>query len=189
MATDVRRRWYLLGLVLFLAGAGLSWIVVRDRVTRDSRERAQIEGDAVSLSQSIHFGAEPRDVDAAWAKRKPLYDDAMLAKLRDALNAFVEFEVAEFGDAKDVYLSGVRPETPSEAARAAHERLRTAFPSHADEIIKQFRDGVVEAAYRASPKVAHGFDPDLPRYDALYDDLVANFLPQARARIEELTKR
>ena len=34
-----------------------------------------------------------------------------------------------------------------------------------------------------------GIDPELPRYDQTYDDLVANFLPKARAPNDEMTAR
>jgi hypothetical protein len=190
MSADDRRRWYVFGTLLVVAGAGLSWILVRPMLLRGAQERAQIEQDAVSLSQFLtyDFQVEAHVEDEAWGKRKPLYDDAMLARLREALNAFVDLEVAQYGDAKDIYLSGVRPENPSDAARAAQARVRAAFPTHGEEIIRQFKEGVLEKAYKASPVVGGGVDPDLPRYDATYDDLVANFLPKARARIEEMTK-
>jgi hypothetical protein len=191
MDTDDRRRWYVFGLFLVLAGAGLTWILVRPAVLRGAQERAQIEQDAVSLSQFLayDFQVEEHAEDAAWGKRKALYDDEMLARLREALNAFLDLEVAEYGDAKDIYLSGVRPENPSDAARAAQAKVRAAFPTHGEKMIQQFKDGVLEKAYKASPVVGGGVDPDLPKYDATYDDLVANFLPKARKRIDEMTTR
>jgi hypothetical protein len=159
-------------------------------VLRGAQERAQIEQDAVSLSQFLRydFEVEPHAEDEAWGKRKPLYDDEMLARLRAALEAFVDLQVAEYGDAKDIYLSGVRPEKPSDAARAAQTKVRAAFPTAGEKMIEQFKDGVLEKAYAASPAVGGGVDPDLTRYDATYDDLVANFLPKAKARIAEMTK-
>jgi len=186
-----RRLGYVFGLLLVVGGAGISWIVARHAFTHAALERAQIEEDAASLAQFLRydFQVAPHAEDPAWDKRKPLYDDAMFARLRDALNAFVDFEVAEYGDAKDVYLTGRRPEVPSDAARAAQEELRAALPSQADAIIKQFQDGVLEQAYKASPKVASGVDPDLPKYDEIYDDVVATFLPKARARIASMTSR
>jgi hypothetical protein len=191
MSKDDRRGWYVWAMLLLVAGAGLSWILVRPMVLRGSQERAQIEQDALSLAQFLRydFQVDAHVEDAAWMKRKALYDDEMLVRLRDALHAFLDLEVAEYGDAKDIYLSGVRPENPSDAARAAQKKVREAFPAHADEIIQQYKDGVLEKAYKASPAVGGGVDPDLPKYDATYDDLVANFLPKARARIEEMTKR
>jgi hypothetical protein len=188
---DERRGRYVFGALLFLAGAGIAWIVVRDRVTRGDRERVQIEQDALSLAQFLRYDyrVDAHAEDAAWDKRKPLYDDAMFARLRETLTAFVDLEVAEYGDAKDVYLSGRRPERPSDAARAAEDRLRAALPSQAEAIVKQFKDDVLEAAYKASPKVGGEVDPDLPKYDEIYDDVVAKFLPEARARVARMTTR
>ncbi len=190
MADDDRRRW-VFATLLVVAGAGTAWIVVRPMALRGGLERAQIEEDALSLAGFLRYDyhVEPRAEDAAWDKRKPLYDDAMLARLSETLNAFVDFEVAEYGDAKDVYLSGRRPERPSDAARAAEDRLRAALPSQTDAIVKQFKDNVLEAAYKASPKVGGEVDPDLPKYDEIYDDVVAKFLPEARARIARMTTR
>ena len=65
--------------------------------------------------------------------------------------------------------------------------MREVFGKTADEMIQQYKDRVREAAYKASPAVAQGKDPDLPEYDKLYDDLVMKWLPETHAAIGRLT--
>jgi hypothetical protein len=187
---DVRRQW-VFGLFLVVAGAALWIFVIRDALPPSERAwRAQIALDAPQLTQLLRYDFQlenARPVEEAWAKRKALYDDEHLAELREKLTAFVDFEVAEYADAKEIYLSGKRPERPSQGALAAQERLRAAFPAEAEEMIAQFRDRVREVAYRSSPVVA-GADPAAPRLDERHD-LVMKWLPEARARVAELTTR
>ena len=188
---DTRRRW-VFGAFLVLAGAGLWMFVVAPILGPSQRTwQAQIELDSVPLTQALRYDVRLERVsqfDAAWAKRRVLYDEAHLADLRERLLTFVDFQVAEYADAKQIYLAGSRPETPSAAASAVHQRLAVAFPGEAATWISQFKQNVREAAYTASPAVAHDVDPDLPKYDSIYDDVVTKWLPKAKARVAELTR-
>lgn len=176
--------------VLVLAGAGL-WFVVRRYLPSSEREwTAQIATDALPLTQALAYErplADTADFDRAWEKRRALYDAAHLARMRDRLTAFVEFQVAEYADAKEIYLAGRDPAKPSTNALLAQQRLRDEFGDQAKWMIEQYATSVREAAYKASPKVAGGADPDLPRYDERYDDVVTVWLPKARAAVERLT--
>jgi hypothetical protein len=186
-------RWrYVIGALLVVAGAALWTFVVRPLMGPSEREwDAQIAQDALPLTQILRYDfrvEHAADIDAAWEKRRGLYDEEHLAELADRLTAFVEFQTAEYADAKHIYLSGSRPEKPSSATAIAHARLRAAFPGTSEEMISQFDQRVREEAYKASPKVAGGDDPDLAKYDAIYDDVVARWLPEAKATIRRLTE-
>jgi hypothetical protein len=185
------RRNFVLALLLVLAGAGAWVFVVRPLLgPQESEWDAQIAQDAAPLTQVLRYDLRVKDasaIDAAWEKRRALYDESHLAKLRETLLAFVEFQVAEYADAKEAYLAGRDPSKPSAQALVAQSKLRDAFGPVADEMIAQYKERVREAAYRASPVVGGGADPNLPRYDAVYDDLVSHWLPQARASVERLT--
>jgi len=188
---DTRRK-AVVATLLVLAGAAL-WFVVRSQMGPSERQwAAQIQQDALALTQVLRRDFRPgekaeAEVDAAWAKRRPLYDAPHLAELGARLTAFVDFQVAEYADAKDIYLSGRDPAKPSTQALVAYDKLKQAFGADADVMISQFKDAVREAAFKASPKIGGEPDPDLPKYDAIYDDLVKTWLPQARARVERLT--
>lgn len=183
---------YVIGALLVLVGAVMWLFVARPLLGPSEREwDAQIAQDAVPLTQLLRYDfrvVNAADIDAAWEKRRSLYDAKHLADLAERLTAFVDFQTAEFADAKDIYLSGRRPEKLSSATAIAHARLRAAFPATAAEMISQFDKRVREAAYTASPKVALGEDPDLTKYDEIYDDVVARWLPEARATIRRLTE-
>lgn len=184
-------RWKaVVGVTLVLGGAAL-WFVIRPHLPFAERAwDAQMTQDATSLTQLVRrdLEIEPSPaIDAAWEKRRVLYDAEHLAKLRDRLLAFVDFQVAEYADAKEIYVAGRDPSKPSTQALVAQAKLREAFGPTADEMISQYKDRVREAAYKASPKIGGGADPDLPKYDAIYDDVVAHWLPQARATVERLT--
>jgi len=182
---------YVVGALLVVAGAAL-WFVVKPHLPPSAREwEAQVAQDAIPLTQLLRYDfrvENAAEIDAVWEKRRSIYDEKHLAELAERLTAFVDFQTAEFADAKDIYLSGRRPEKPSSATAIAHSRLKAAFPVTSEEMISQFDKRVREAAYTASPKVAGGDDPDLPKYDAIYDDLVARWLPEARATIRRLTE-
>jgi hypothetical protein len=187
---DARRRTFLAILLVF-AGFAAGWVFLYPSIRRSRAADVQVTDDANTLTQFLgyEFQVEPHVEDPAWLKRKPLYDEEMLASLRRKLEAFVEFEAAEYADAKQIYLGGTLPDRRSQLAQDAEKRLREQFgPRISDAMAEQFRLSVREKAYQASPKVGGGADPDLPRYDELYDDLVRNWLPRARARIEELTR-
>jgi hypothetical protein len=184
------RRKYVFALLLVLVGAG-AWFVVRPLLGPSAAEwNAQATQDAISLTQLLRYDLRVEDsaqIDAAWEKRRALYDEAHLADLRDRLNAFVDLQVREYGEAKDIYLSGRDPTRRSTSELALNERLRRAFGPAADQMFEQFGGRVREAAYKASPKVGGEPDPEAPRYDEIYDDLVKSWLPQARATVERLT--
>jgi hypothetical protein len=177
--------------LLVFAGAGAWLFVVRPRLGPSAAEwEAQISADATPLTQLLRYDFRVEsapEVDAAWAKRRALYDEAHLATLRERLTAFVEFQVAEYADAKEAYLAGRDPTKPSTQALVAHTKLREAFGPVADEMIAQYKERVREAAYKASPKVGGGADPEAPKYDLVYDDLVTRWLPEARATVARLT--
>ncbi len=186
---DVRRRVFI-AIMLVVVGAGLGWFVVVPQIRRPARKGQQVLQDAITLTQLLRYDFRIEDskpIDEAWNKRRPLYDETMFRELRDDLTAFVEFQVAEYADAKDIYVSGRRPDESSDTARAAQEALRAAFGAEADVMIAQYAQRVRESAYKASPRVGGGLDPAMPRYDAIYDDVVTKWLPQAKARIRELT--
>lgn len=186
------RRRYVTGALLVVAGAALWTFVARPLLGPSSREwEAQVAQDAIPLTQLLRYDFRVEDsaaIDAAWEKRRALYDASHLAELAERLTAFVDFQTAEYADAKDIYLSGRRPERPSSATALAHARLKEAFPDAAGEMIAQYDRRVREAAYTASPKVALGEDPDLTRYDEVYDDVVSRWLPEARETIRRLTE-
>jgi hypothetical protein len=186
-----KRRMYVFAALLVLIGAG-AWFVVRPLLPPSAEQwNAQVTQDAVSLTQLLRYDFRVEDaaeVEAAWAKRRALYDEEHLGDLRKRLNAFVDFQVREYGYAKSIYLDGRSPAIASTGDAGLDEKLRRGFgESRADEMLGQFRERVREAAYKASPKVAAGADPDAPRYDEIYDDLVANWLPQARSTVDRLT--
>ncbi len=186
-------RWkYVVGVLLVVAGAALWTFVVRPVMGPSARDwDAQIAQDALPLTQILRYDFQVEnaaEIDAAWEKRRGLYDEEHLAELADRLTAFVDFQTAEYADAKDIYLAGRRPEKPSSATAVAHARLRAAFPGPSQEMISQFDERVREEAYKASPRVALGDDPDLAKYDAIYDDVVARWLPEAKATIRRLTE-
>lgn len=187
------RRKYVFGAFLVLAGAGLFVFVVRPALGPTEGEwSAQIDSDAVPLTQALRYDFRLEDApqfDAAWAKRRVLYDEEHFATLRERLMAFIEFQVAEYADAKDIFQTGRRPEELSGPAQDAHAALRRAFPAQAEEMITQFRDRIREEAYKASPKVGGGADPDREHFDATYDDVIGNWVAGARARAVELTQR
>jgi hypothetical protein len=177
--------------LLVLAGAGLWLFVARPLLGPPELDwQVQIADDALPLTQLLRYDLRISDtakIDAAWDKRRVLYDASHLAMLRGKLLAFVEFQVAEYADAKESYVAGRDPGKPSTQALVAQARLREAFGPEAEKMISDFRANVRDAAYKASPKIGGGADPDLPKYDAIYDDLVAHWLPQARATAERLT--
>jgi hypothetical protein len=176
---------------LVLAGAALWMFVVRPLLGPAERDwQTQIAEDSLPLTQLLRYDLRVTDVakiDAAWEKRRALYDASHLAQLRERLLAFVEFQVAEYADAKEIYLAGRDAAKPSTQALVAQAKLREAFGEPAEKMISDFRDNVREAAYKASPKIGGEPDPDMPKYDAIYDDLVKTWLPQARAAAERLT--
>jgi hypothetical protein len=185
------RRSVVVGFSLIAVGVAAWIFVVRPFLPPSSalRDRQVVE-DAIPLTQTLRYDFRLDDtsgVDAAWEKRKPLYSPEMLRRLAEALTSFVEFQVAEYGDAKDIYLAGREPQASPPAA-AAHARLREAFGAEADVMIEQYRQAVREKAYEASPRVAGGRDPSLLRWDAVYDDLVTAWLPMARTRIARITE-
>lgn len=187
-----KRRMYVFAVLLVLVGAVAGILVMRSLGPSAAEWNAQITQDALPLTQLLRYDfrvEEAAAVEAAWDKRRPLYDATHLGDLRDRLNAFIDFQVREYGEAKAIYLSGSDPKRRSTAELALNDRLRAGFgDAAADEMLKQYAERVREAAYRASPKVAGGEpDPDAPRYDEVYDDLVKDWLPQARATVERLT--
>lgn len=187
---DARRRLFL-SIVLVFLGFAVGWLVLSGPVRHRRLGDIQVLEDANSLTQFLgyEFQVEPHVEDAAWLKRKPLYDEEMLASLRRKLMAYVDFEVAEYADAKQIYLGGTLPDRRSQPALEAQQRLLAEFGDRVGAaMIADFRKNVREKAYIASPKVGGGADPSLLRYDELYDHLVADWLPKVRARIEELTK-
>jgi hypothetical protein len=183
---------FLVGALLVLAGAAL-WVFVVQPLLGPSERTwdAQIHQDSISLTQLLRYDFQVDDsatIDAAWEKRRQLYDAEHLDSLRWRLRAFVDFQVAEYGDARDIYQSGRRPETISTVASNAQTKLLQAFPADAPTMIEQYRERVREVAYKASPVVGGEVDPDLPKFDGIYQDVVANWLPKARAKVESLTE-
>lgn len=186
-----KRRMHVFAVLLVLIGAG-AWFVVRPMLGPSAAQwDAQIRQDAVPLTQLLRFDFRVEDaaiVEAAWEKRRVLYDEVHLGDLRERLSAFVDFQVREYAEAKDIYLSGRDPGRPSMDELALNERLRRGFGEEAaQEMLRQYAERLREAAYRASPKVAGEPDPDAPRFDEMYDELVGDWLPQARAAVDRLT--
>ena len=182
---------HVFAVLLVLIGAG-AWFVVRPLLGPSGAEwDAQVRQDAVPLTQLIRYDFRVEDaaeVEAAWEKRRKLYDEAHLGDLRERLSAFVDLQVREYAAAKDIYLSGRDPARRSTDELALNERLRRGFGEKAaDEMLRQYGEHVREAAYRASPKVGGEPDPAAPRFDEMYDDLVKDWLPQARAAVDRLT--
>jgi hypothetical protein len=177
--------------VLVVLGAAAYWFGVRPLLgPSDATWREQIRRDALSLRDYLRPDPWVEDdpkVEAAWDKRRVLYDEKHLERLRERLDAYVDFEIAEWADAKNIYLSGRLPDKPSDNALAARTKLEEAFGDDAKPMIEDFAKGVREPAYRASPKVGGGIDPDLPKFDEAYDKLAAEWVPKARARIGKLT--
>jgi hypothetical protein len=190
-ADSDRRTKYVRAAVLILIGAALFWFGVRPLLGRsDAAWEALVRQNSVELTQVLRpdpWVEDSPQIDAAWDKRRAQYDEEHLLVLRGRLMAYVDFVLAEWADAKNIYLSGRLPDKPTDNALAAQAKLKEAFGADADEMIKQFREHVREPAYKASPKVGGGLDPDLPRYDEMYDKLAADWLPKARARVERLT--
>ena len=186
-----RRRTHVFAALLLLIGAAAGLLVFSMLGPSAAEWNAQVTQDALPLTQLLRYDLRIDDaaaVEGAWAKRRVLYDDDHLADLRERLNAFVDLQVREYAAAKQVYLSGDDPARRSADESVLNERLRRAYGnSVADEMLRQFGERVRESAYRASPKVAGGADPEAPRFDEMYDDLVADWLPQARATVERLT--
>jgi hypothetical protein len=188
---DPRRRAVII-LFLLAAGAGVWLFVVRPFLgPSEAQWDAQVRQDALPLTQLLRYDFRVEDaqiVEAAWEKRRVLYDEAHLGDLRERLRAFVDLQVREYAAAKDIYLSGRDPARRSTEELALNERLRRGFGDEAaQEMLRQYGERVREAAYRASPKVAGEPDPAAPRFDEMYDELVAEWLPQARAAVERLT--
>jgi hypothetical protein len=186
-----RRRMYVFAVLLVLLGAG-AWFAVRPLLGPSAEKwNAQVTQDAVSLTQLLRYDLRLEntgEIDAAWEKRRSLYDAEHLADLRERLSTFVDFQEREYGEAKDIYLSGRDPDRRSTAELVLNDRLRRAFgDAAAEQMLRQYAERVREPAYRASPKVGGGADPDALRYDEVYDDLVKTWLPQARATVERLT--
>ena len=186
-----KRRMHVFAVLLVLIGAG-AWFVVRPLLGPSSAAwDAQVTQDAVSLTQLLRYDLRVEDagaVEAAWEKRRALYDAEHLADLRDRLNTFLDFQVREYGQAKSIYLSGTDPARHSTGELALNDQLRRGFgEAAAGEMLRQYGERVREAAYKASPKVGGQPDPEAPRYDEMYDDVVKDWLPQARAAVERLT--
>lgn len=186
------RARFLAAFLCLAAGAGL-WLIVRDRFLgpSDAEWQAQIAQDAADLVQIL--GHEPWVEDdgrvfGAWEKRKALYDDERLGELRARLEAYVEADMAAHFEAKDVYLSGRRPENASGDLRGAYEALRRSFPARAESWIERWRKELLDPAYLNSPQVARGDDPDRIDFAAIHDTLREEWLPNARERIERLTR-
>ena len=97
------RRKAVVATLLVLAGAGLWLFVARPLLGPPERDwQQQIAEDALPLTQLLRYDLRVTDtgqIDAAWDKRRSLYDASHLAQLRERLLAFVEFQVAEYGDA------------------------------------------------------------------------------------------
>ena len=188
-----KRQKAVVAVLLVLMGAAFWAFVVRPLMGPPAVVwEAQIRQDSIDLIQVIRPDPWVEDAPgwkAKWGVRKSLYDQAHLDELRARLLAFVEFELAEYAEARDIYRSGRYPERPTEAARAAQERLREAYGDEAQKMIDQFRNAVREPAFRASPAVAQGVDPDLPKYDELHERILVDWAPKARARVAELTAR
>ncbi|MCE9634146.1 MAG: hypothetical protein K8T90_00445 [Planctomycetes bacterium] len=155
----------------------------------------QVRLDAVSLLAVVAPDPKlPESLDdpamaefnAKWAERRAKYSPERLDDLRTRLHDYLDFLQAEHADCAEIYRSGRRPETRSDAAEEARRRMHTGFGVFADTLTKQ-ADDLREDAFRASPKVARGEDPDVTDFRQEYDDLRA-WLPRAHRRVDELTK-
>jgi hypothetical protein len=180
-------------MILFLlaAGAGAWLFVVRPLLPRsEAAWEAQIEQHAIELIQLIRHEPwieDESEYAAAWEKRRALYDASHAEELRRRLLVYIDWDMAEYAEAKDIYVSGRAPGRPSRALLDAQARFRDAYGKFAEEMIEKSRRTLLEKAYLASPRVAQGNDPDLPAYDQFYDELRSNWLPRARDRVERLT--
>lgn len=185
-----KRRTHVFAVLLVLIGAG-AWFVVRPLLGPSAEKwNAQMTQDAVSLTQLLRYDLRlenTAEIDAAWEKRRALYDAEHLLELRGKLDEFVAFQVQEYSAAKTIYVSGCSPRFHSTGDISLDELRRAFGDAAATEMVRQFGERVREAAYKASPKVAGEADPDAPHYDEMYDDLVKDWLPQARATVVRLT--
>jgi hypothetical protein len=194
----VDRRRTTLALVLLLALGMLAGWLARGPILgafRSTRavDDEQVRSDAIDLLQVVrpdeNLPAElPAEFWAVWDAQRRRYPPERLADLRQRLDAYLDFLQAEHADAREIYRNGLRPEGRSDAAEEARRRVRAAFGDFARTLEEQVDGpkGLREDAYKASPKVA-GFDPELPDYEEVYLDLVQNWFPRARARVDELT--
>jgi len=169
----------------FLAGL----IGARFLPASDKTWDVQIQQDTESLLPfvSTQGGVLLEPTDAfwdAWNARRKLYDAEHLAELRDGLNLYLDFLMAEHADAREVWISGNR-DVLSDEARARRKEIRERFGPLADALIED-GERLREQAYVASPEVA-GYDPSLPRYDEV-KRAVFEAMPELRRRVEALTE-
>jgi hypothetical protein len=194
------RKRTVLGAVILLAAGVAVGIVFRAEVASVGRTlfpppilapEDRIRADARSLLDVVK--ADPRLPETlagqtgfwkSWDARRALYTPAELEDLRRRLNDYLDFLAAEYTDCAEIYRTGAFDTTQSDASKEARTRIRADFGDFAEVLVAEALK-LRDTAYKASPKVA-GYDSSLDNFVDAKADLF-NWLPRARARIDELT--
>lgn len=155
-----------------------------EQVRRDAVTLLAVVAPDPKLPESLD-DPSMAEFNAKWGERRAKYAVERLSDLRGRLHDYLDFLQAEYADCADIYLSGRRPETRSDASEEARRRVGAGFGEFAPTLLAQ-ADQLREQAYRDSPKVAKGDDPDTVDFRLEYDDLRA-WLPRAHRRVDELT--
>ncbi len=198
--SDARRRRTLLWcVVLLIAGAALG-VVFKAEVAAVGRTlfpppivspEERIRADARTLLDIVKPDPRlPETLDGqtefwkTWDARRALYTPAELDDLRRRLDDYLDFLAAEYTDCSEIYRTGALDTTQSDASKEARSRIRAGFGDFAEVLIADAAK-LRDTAYKASPKVA-GYDPSLDNFVELKAE-VFQWIPRARARIQELT--
>lgn len=184
---DVPRRLFMVVVAVLAAGAFLSAYFARSIEPQDARFERQIEADLDTWMQFLRpdprLFKTPEEVPEfldAWEPRRALYDAPHAEDLRLRLHAYLDFLVAEYADAADIWDSG-RDDVLSAPAKAARETLRQRLGPLAAKLIEQSDTTVREEAFRTSPLTIS--DPDAPDFRKIYQD-VRDWVPVAKAAVD-----
>lgn len=199
-ARDARKRRVATLVVLLVSGVAAGVIFrgpLRDLVrgvvpASDADWDRQVAMDASSLLEVVRPDRVGVDITSqklfrdAWDARRGRYPPEKLADLRERLRSYLDFLEIEHGECADIWRTGATPDRRSAASDAARDRVVRGFGELGPKLVRQ-ADDLREEAYRSSPRVAAGVDPDDTDFVAALEAL-RRALPACRRRVDELTE-